>query len=731
MILTGRIVRTVFRNKENSYTIYKIELENGDIETITGNMPVLSVDTLYEFEVTETTHPTYGVQYKVESFNQVEKQNKDGLIKYLSSELFTGIGPKRAEKIVNRFGDDAISKIIEDKNILKEINFTPVQIERLYQELLKESHLEIVMKELFKYDITLLMATKLYNTYGKDTLEIIKENPYRTIDDIHGISFKRADELARKLGFSYDHPTRIEAGLIYALETLLMQSGNTYVEEKEFSKFLNSIISEIEKEKIDYHLENLIKMKKIIFEQNTYTIPKIKDAEVNIAKYIKNFKSETVVTDEIFEANIKQVERILNINYTDLQKEAIKESIKSPISIITGGPGTGKTTVLSGVLMVYARLFGLDLEKETITYKIGLCAPTGRASRRMEEVMDVKAFTIHKLLGYDYEGIFHFGADNPLPQDLIIIDEGSMIDIFLMEQLLSAIMPTSKVIIVGDKDQLPSVGPGQVLEDIILSGQVKVIELTEIHRQAKNSHIIEFSNEINHQTVNDYSYDTKEDLIFMKLEEPKIINTLIKLTEKALEEGYDLYEDMQVLIPIYKGRTGIDAVNKEMQDYFIKDKEEYLQYGSNFFYVGDKVIQLTNDPKKNIMNGDIGVIKKIVTTKDDKYLIINFSGMDVEYERSNLENLSLAYAISVHKSQGSEYKIVYMPLVRSYSHMLRKELLYTGVTRAKAYLYLLGELQLAEKASKILNEKRKTRLKTYLQQKNKKLFKTFSPYEFL
>ncbi len=731
MILTGRIVRTVFRNKENSYTIYKIELENGDIETITGNLPVLSIDTLYEFEVSETNHPIYGIQYKVESFSQVEKQNTDGLIKYLSSELFTGIGPKRAERIVNNFGDDAISKIIENKNILKAIGFKPVQIERLYQELLKEAHLEIVMKELFKYDITLLMATKLYNTYGKDTLEVIKENPYRTIDDIHGISFKRADELASKLGFAYDHPTRIEAGLIYALETLLLQTGNTYVEELEFSKFINNIISDIEKEKINYHLENLIKTKKIILEGNTYTIPKIREAEVNISKYIKNFKSETIVTDEIFDANIKQVERILNISYTELQKEAIKQSIKNPISIITGGPGTGKTTVLSGVLMVYARLFGLDLERETITYKIGLCAPTGRASRRMEEVMNVKAFTIHRLLGYDYEGIFHYGKDNLLPQNLIIIDEGSMIDIFLMEQLLSAIMPAAKVIIVGDKDQLPSVGPGQVLEDIILSGEVKVIELSEIHRQAKNSHIIEFSNEINHQTVSNYSYDTKEDLIFMKLEESKIINTLIRLTEEALNEGYDLYEDMQILIPIYKGKTGIDAVNKEMQNYFIKEKEEYLQYGSNFFYVGDKVIQLTNDPKKNILNGDIGVIKKIIPTKDDKYLIINFSGMDVEYERSNLEDLSLAYAISVHKSQGSEYKIVYMPLVRSYSHMLRKELLYTGVTRAKAYLYLLGELPLIEKASKILNEKRKTRLKTYLQQKNKKIFKNVSPYEFL
>ena len=731
MTLTGRIIRTVFRNQDNAYSIYRIELENGEVETITGYLPVLSVDTLYTFKVTQTTHSKYGLQYQVESYEQAEKQNKDGLIKYLSSELFTGIGPVRAKLIVDTFGDDAISKIIENKHILKEIRFTNVQIERLYQELLKESHLELVMTDLFKYNITLVMATKLYNVYGKHTMTILKENPYRMIDDIHGVGFKRADEIAFKLGFSYDHPKRIEAALFYALETLLMQTGNTYVNKPEFMHSTNEIIGNVDSEIIESHLEKLIKDNKIIYQDNTYTVPKIQQAELNIAALIKSFKKETIVTDTAFEANITQVEKILNIDYTDLQKEAIKQSIKSPISIITGGPGTGKTTVLSGVLMVYARLFGYNLDRESIITKIGLCAPTGRAARRMEEVMNVKAFTIHKLLGYNYEGSFEYGEDNPLSQDIIIVDEGSMIDIFLMDQLLSAIKPTAKVIIVGDKDQLPSVGPGQVLEDMITSNKVTVIELSEIHRQAKNSHIIEFSNEINHQTVNHSSYETKEDLIFMNLNEKQIIPTLVSLTERAIEAGYDLYEDIQTLIPIYRGQTGIDAVNKAMQDHFIKDKERYLQFGSNFFYVGDKVIQLMNDPDKNIMNGDIGLIEDIIKTKDGSYLLINFSGIQVEYEQSNLENLSLAYAISVHKSQGSEYKVVYMPLVRSYSHMLRKELLYTGVTRAKAYLFLLGELPLIEKASKILNEKRNTRLKTYLTGETKKTFKKVTPFDFL
>lgn len=730
MTLTGRIVRTVFRNKDNAYTIYRIELENGDVETITGNLPVLSVDTLYTFDVVETTHPTYGVQYKVESYQQAEKQNKDGLIKYLSSELFTGIGPKRAKLIVDHFGDDAISKIIKDKNILKEIRFTPVQIERLYQELLKESHLELVMTELFKYDITLVMATKLYNAYGKHTLAVLKSNPYQMIDDIYGVGFKRADEIALKLGFSYDHPMRIEAALFHALETLLMHTGNTYVNKQAFMR-ATDIISDVDNTLIEAHLEKLIHMGKIIYQDNTYTIPTIKAAEKHIATYIKNFQKETVVTDIVFEANIAQVEKILNIEYTALQKEAIKQSIKSPISIITGGPGTGKTTVLSGVLMVYARLFGLNLERNTITTKIGLCAPTGRAARRMEDVMNVEAYTIHKLLGYNYDGSFYYGADNLLPQDLIIVDEGSMIDIFLMEQLLSAIKTTTKVIIVGDKDQLPSVGPGQVLGDMIASKAVKVIELSEIHRQAKNSHIIDFSNQINYQTINAYAYETHDDLIFMNLKEHAITNTLIQLTESAVLEGYDLYEDIQTLIPIYRGQVGIDAVNKAMQAHFIKDKSKYMQYGSNFFYIGDKVIQLMNEPTKGIMNGDIGVIRDIIESKDGKYLLINFSGMDIQYEQANLENLNLAYAISVHKSQGSEYKIVYMPLVRSYAHMLRKELLYTGVTRAKAYLYLLGELNLIEKASKVLNEKRNTRLSGYLSEKPAKKEKEISPFDFL
>ena len=728
MTLTGRIIRTVFRNKDNAYTIYRIELENGEVETITGNLPVLSVDTLYTFDVVEITHPTYGVQYKVNSYEQAEKQNKDGLIKYLSSELFTGIGPVRAKLIVDHFGDDAIAKIIKDKNILRQINFSPVQIERLYQELLKESHLELVMRELFKYDITLLMATKLYNVYGKDTMKVLKNNPYQMIDDIYGVGFKRADEIAIKLGFSYDDPKRIEAALIYALETILFQTGNTYVYKNIFIQAANQIIGHVDGPIIDTHLQRLITTNKIIYEQDTYSIPKIKTAEFNISKHIKAFTKETVVTDMVFDANIAPVEKILNITYTGLQKEAIKQSIKSPISIITGGPGTGKTTVLSGVLLVYARLFGLNLDIDSITYKIALCAPTGRASRRMEDVMNLKAYTIHKLLGYDYEGNFHYGEDNPLSHDLIIIDEGSMIDIFLMEQLLSAIPKTSKVIIVGDKDQLPSVGPGQVLGDMIESKRVKVIELSEIHRQAKNSHIIELSNQINYQTVNASAYESMDDLIFMNLKEKDITNTLIKLTEEAINEGYDLYEDIQTLIPIYRGQTGIDAVNKAMQAHFIKDKRSFMQYGSNFFYIKDKVIQLMNEPKKGIMNGDIGVIKDIIQTKDGKYLLINFNGIDVEYESSNLENLSLAYAISVHKSQGSEYKIVYMPLVRNYAHMLRKELLYTGVTRAKAYLYLLGELPLIEKASKILNEKRNTNLRKYLQEENNKII---TPFDFL
>lgn len=716
MEITGYIIQKVFKNNENGYSIYKLSLEEGDVVTIVGYLPEMSEEVLFTFEVDEVTHPKFGLQYQVKSYQKAEKQNKIGLISYLSSDFFTGIGPVKASKIVNTFGDNAIEIILKDKSVLKEIGFNPLQIERFYRELYQHQLTDTTLVKLFGYGFSPRLSMKLFNRYKEQTLDVLDENPYRLIDEVEGIGFKRADEIAFKLGFSEDNPLRIEAAILFAFNEYIFSHGHTYLEENELSKAIYQILSStIDNQLVTEGISRLIEQKRIIKEDTFYYLKHVKKAEQSIATNLLKFETNSIFDDKVIFDQISRIEHILAITYTDKQKEAIISSIKNPITVITGGPGTGKTTVLLGLLMTYSFLFGLNLESPSIVETIALAAPTGRSARRMKEVMNVPAQTIHRLLGYDYDGTFHYDEVNQLTQKLYIIDEVSMVDIFLADQLFRAIPENAKVVLVGDKDQLPSVGPGQVLADIIASNSLEVIELKEIHRQANNSGIIELANRINNQIVDDYSYESTDDLFFMKMNEMDITKTLITLTDDAINQGYDLIEDMQILIPKYKGAVGIDMVNALFQKHYQNETDIHLQNGSTRFYINDKVIQLVNAPDKGVMNGDIGVVKDIYeTTKKERVMRVQFSDGIVQYEEMDLDELSLAYAISVHKSQGSEYKIVYMPLVRSYSVMLRKELLYTGVTRAKQYLYLLGELRLIEKASKVLNEKRKTKLKDYL-----------------
>ena len=336
-----------------------------------------------------------------------------------------------------------------------------------------------------------------------------------------------------------------------------------------------------------------------------------------------------------------------------------------------------------------------------------VCAPTGRASRRMQEVMGIPAFTIHKLLGYDYEGKFYYDESNLLPQSLIVVDESSMIDIYLMDQLLKSINNKAIVVFVGDKDQLPSVGPGHVLGDMIDSNMIVTKELHEIHRQAQDSGIISLANHINEQTVENFHYHSSDDIKFIKIEQKDIFANILTLLDQALKENYSLYDDIQVLIPLYKGGMGIDNFNNICQNHLITKTGLSIKSWAIKIYQNYKVIQLVNVPEKNIMNGDIGKVKDIYETRDGKIMIVDFDGNEVKYHQQELNQLNLAYAISVHKSQGSEYKIVFMPLSSKYQGMLRKDLLYTGITRAKTHLFLLGEMDLIVKAAKILNEKGK------------------------
>ncbi len=735
MKIKAFITKLIYKNTDNDYSIYKVSLENGEEHTITGNLPDLTEDLLYEFDVEEVVHPKFGLQYKVNTFKASTEQNRIGLISYLSSDLFFGVGVVTATKIVDLLGMDAIEKILKDKDVLKQVGFNPLQIERMYQALFHNQETEKLLVELFSYGLSSNLSMKLFNYYGYEAAAVIKENPYRLITEVDGIGFLRADEVAFKVGFKEDDPLRIKAAIEYSIYEYINKTGNTYLSYDMLYQAIRKILnlSKLE-QNIEDAIEELIKENTIYFEDDTYTLKTIKDVEFNLAQQLLTFTRKEPL-DLDFSDLLKKVEKTVNVDYTKLQKKAITEAMNNQITVITGGPGTGKTTVLLGILRAYALLNGYSIESESIVEHVGVCAPTGRAARRMSEIMGVPSFTIHRLLGYDYEQKFHYNEQNKLPQELFIIDEASMIDIFLAEQLFKAINEDAKIVIVGDKDQLPSVGPGQVLADIIASDTVGVITLDEIHRQSVNSSIIKIANEVNHQSIEMGDFSTTDDLIFYQKQNEEIIELLLDLTNEALKKGYDLIDDLQVLIPMYRGSVGIDATNKAFQLHFQKNNTLYIQRGANRYYTNDKVMHLVNSPDKGVMNGDIGIVKQLYKTSDDKkVLVVKYMDAEVAYVEHELDDLTLAYAVSVHKSQGSEYQMVFMPLVRSHSIMLRKELLYTGITRAKNYLYLIGDLSLILYASKKLNDKRLTKLKQYLntdQEEEVEEVKTISPYDFM
>ena len=735
--LTGNVTHYLFRNSDNGYSIAKIVLENMEEVIITGYFPELSKEVTYQFNVEETTHPKYGVQYKVINFDKAAVQNKEGLIAYLSSDLFTGIGPVKAKKIVEVLGDDAIKKILDNKTALLGLGLNRLQIERFYKQLYDNQVIESTLVSLYGFGLTSKMAMKLYAKYGSDALDILKQNPYRLIDDIEGIGFKRADDMATLFGIKLDDPRRIEAAILFGVRTYSFQKGDTFILDQQLIHATFEILSkDIDERLILDAIQNLIQHEQLIKIDDKYYLNFIYESEQALSKNIKNLITDKIDTDQNEVENLVYLtEQKLGINYTEKQKDAILSALSHSLSVITGGPGTGKTTIIHGLLEVYAVKHEIDLDLESASEEILLIAPTGRASRRMQQVMNMKAMTIHRALGYNYEGVFYYNDSIQLPHKLVIIDEASMIDIFLAENLFKAIPKGTQVVIVGDEDQLPSVGPGQVLADIIKSNIVPVIHLKEIHRQAKNSNIISLAQKVNNQAVTSYDYESQSDIKFMRKKSDEITDVIIKTIDQALDAGYQLKDDIQVLIPMYKGQVGIDAINLALQSRYTNLSGKKIAYGDKVFAVGDKVIQLQNNPEKGIMNGDIGIIKDISKDQDDKDLLyIDFDDHIVTFQKDALDDLNLAYAISIHKSQGSEYKVVIMPLVRAYSRMLRKELLYTGITRTKTHLTLVGDLDLIEQASRVLNESRQTSLATWL---NSELEETIqdtdgiSPYDFM
>ncbi|NLK12484.1 MAG: ATP-dependent RecD-like DNA helicase [Candidatus Phytoplasma sp.] len=712
--ITGSLKSYLFHNEDNGYSIAKIELEEDQkIVTIVGYFPRLNDDVTYAFSGQWVTHSTYGQQFKVESFKQLEIQSKIGLVNYLSSSFFTGIGPKTALKIVETFGEDAIEKIISNHTILKEVGLNPIRSKRLYDQILDNRKQEEVLVQLYGYGLTSKVAMKLLNAYGDRSIEKLKEDPYRLMYEIEGFGFLKAHDVAKKFGLTNSDERSIKAAIIYVLETMAFQQGHLYATKLELAEGVTQLLNE--PLEITSALEKLMNENKVIFEQDFYFLTLIYHTEVALAAKIAALSTDNTL--EVDENKIKDlitfVERQKSIQYTEKQKLAILTALKNPMTIITGGPGTGKTTIIDGIIKVYQLYYGLNF-KENL--QAALMAPTGRASKRMKELLDLPAQTIHRQLGYNFDGHFTYGADNPLREKLLIIDEASMIDIFLAKRLFDAIRTNQQVIIVGDEDQLPSVGPGNVLGDLIASNVLPVVKLNEIHRQAQDSHIISLAQAINRQDLQYEDLRTNNDVFFKKGSIQEIKETIVGQIKGAMNKGYSLTDDIQILIPMYKGDIGIDEINKLIQKEFNPQSDKNsISLGEKTYYLNDKVIQLVNDPEKGVMNGDIGLVKEFGYDKDYKpYIEVSFDENKIRYYKQDLEELNLAYAISIHKSQGSEYPIVILPIIRQYLHMLKKELIYTAITRAKKYLLILGDMNLLTFASNQLSERRRTTLKDRL-----------------
>jgi len=704
--IQGIVKALIFFSNENSYNIIKIKItdSNEDLDifmyddyiTVTGYFPQPLRGEEIKFFGKLTDNPRYGKQYVVNNFEKLSDTSIAGLIEYLSSDLFKGIGLKTATNIVNSLGKDTIKLVIDDKEILNNIpKMSPKLKEVVYQGIIENKASENTLIKLYGYGITPRTAMKIFKTYQNETIAIIEKNPYQLIYDIEGIGFERADLIAKKLGFKDNDPLRVKAMILYLYNLMGVNYGHTFLFVDQLKDYLTKQLNKnedlVSEDEITDYLEDLINDKVFVREEDMIKLTSISYAEQNIVNKVKELTSDfnndldTIKIDNY----IKLFEEINEIEYTELQKKSILSALRSNLFILTGGPGTGKTTVIKGIVFVYCKYNQIPIEYNNSLFQVKLIAPTGRAAKRMNETTKLHAETIHRFLGYNFQGKFLFNKDNLVDADVIIVDEASMIDVYLASQLFQSIPKTTKVIIVGDEDQLPSVGPGQILKDLLDTDMIDSVRLNTIHRQASDSNIIKLAYDVNNSQLPTDILKAHDDRYFVSEDVNNLEKRIVNIISYLQVNNYDLHEDIQILIPMYRGKTGIDNINILLQNEFNPNTSKALKHGDREFRIGDKVIQLSNQVEDNVMNGDQGIVIGIT---EEKQLIVDFLGNEVSYKMGDLINLKHAYAMSIHKSQGSEYKVVILPIFRSYSIMLKRKLLYTAITRAKEKLILIGDI---------------------------------------
>jgi len=716
VVVTGYIDRYIYSSNDSLYKVCAIILEDETELIITGSFPVLEDGLNYEFVGQIKNHPKYGEQLVVESYAKSKSFTRDGLIHYLSSDRFYGIGPKLAENIVNKLGLDCIDIILNNPLELDGISGLTLPKKEMLIEVIKQNYAsEQAYIRLYGFGLTAKMIERLMNVYGANAANMVEENPYRLIYDVEGFGFKKCDNLALNLGFLPNDEKRIKAAVLYTLNYVCYQQGFVFLSLEQLMNSTKNLLGNdinITDDSINVAIEALIEDKKIIYEDDRIfdsylynceracasRLVKIQDTKIDFFSKIKSQKA------------LDDAEKILNIKYTPLQREAIINAITNKISIITGGPGTGKSTILNGILTVYAILNDFGRHSDEMDYKCLLVAPTGRAAKRMVEATKMKATTIHKALGYGFDGAFSFNEDNQLPKSLLIVDEVSMLDISLAASLFKAIPNKCQIILVGDSNQLPSVGPGNVLYDLLTTNKFKITKLNQIMRQSEGSDIVALSHMMLREQINYSIFSKRREIFYYDYEAKNVIDGIFKILDNFIASGGDIFSDIQILIPMYAGVAGIDAVNSKIQERYNPNDDKIIKRDFKLFKKNDKVLQLKNDSELDVMNGDIGKIIDIVKIDDKDAMLIDFDGRVVTYYASNIDNLSLAYAISIHKAQGSEFENVIMPILPSYQIMLKKKLIYTGITRAKKKLIILGKLESIERAIHVEEYKRQTTL---------------------
>lgn len=694
--LKGQIERITYTNEESGYTVAKVKVGGrGDLVTVVGNLIAPIPGEMIVMSGEWINHPRYGEQFKVVHYQSLVPASVYGIERYLGSGLIRGIGPIMAKRIVGKFGEKTLEVIEHEIERLAEVEgIGEVRIGTIKKAWEDQKEIRDVMIFLQAHGVGSGFATKIFKQYGSRSITVVRENPYRLATDVFGIGFLTADRIAEKLGFSKDSGLRVEAGILYVLSQLA-DEGHVYYPYEPLIRKCEEILG-VDRGLVVRAADMIADDKMIVIEELVYDVGGFEEvnrgvylarfhhAEKNIETRLKTLMESPKSTSGIDQSNaIERVQGQLSITLAPRQIEAVRGAIENKLMIITGGPGTGKTTIINAIIKIFSRL----------GVKVMLAAPTGRAAKRMSEATDHEAKTIHRMLEYSIQkGGFQKNELNPLDCDLMVIDEASMIDTILMYHLLKAIPPQATFILVGDVDQLPSVGAGNVLKDCIESGRIRVIELNEIFRQAKESLIVVNAHKINSGMLPLLKPPGEGlgDFYFIEQDDPsEVLRIIVELVRDRIPRrfGFDPVDDIQVLTPMHKGEVGVNTLNVELQK-ALNPAEPCITRGGWTFKLNDKVMQVKNNYDKEVFNGDIGRIRRIDSLNQE--VIICFDDRDVPYDYADLDEIVLAYAVSVHKSQGSEYPAVIIPLLTQHYVLLQRNLVYTAVTRGRDLVVMVG-----------------------------------------